>query len=377
MVPALLAALAWAGAGRGAMAQDEPLPAEDPASVVPRPIAPGTLAAASGRDEAGPAVPVQAVASFEGTPGVGLRVALRGDRSTGTNLKYRWLQTFGPPVQLDEPTGAVARFQVPEGAGTLGFLLMVAGDTGLDVAPVRIDVEGGSPDPGAGLLADAGDDQIGLVGRQVTLNGIRSQPREGLAYRWIQVAGPAVSLKLEDRYIYTFVPPSPGLYRFALVVAAEGAISRPDLVDVLVGAPPGTPAAAPAAAAPARTTHELVVTALAELPEGPQRAGALADIFASVAQRTPLFESYAVLHQDLTRKLEEVVPQEPAEREQWNERLFSPLMARIVERMRVEGLDLASPTGLTAPLDEPRKHELAELFGSIAEGFRAGSARQP
>jgi hypothetical protein len=376
-----LAALAVAGAAAPAATLDAPPPVAasdpEPAQPSPRSLDPSIVAAASERGAATLAGPVKAVASFEGTPGVGLRVTLRGDRSTGPNLKYRWLQTLGPAVILDEPAGAVASFQVPEAATSLGFLLMVGGDTGLDVAAVQIEVEGASPAADAGLMADAGDDLIGVVGRQVTLNGVRSHPRGTLAYRWIQVAGPAVGLKLEDRYIYTFVPPQPGLYRFALVVAADGAISQPDMVDVLVAAPPGTPAGGAPAPAPVRTTGELIPAALAELPGGADRAAELGTVFSNVVARMPLFESYAVLHQDLTRKLEEIVPAGAAERDRWNERLFSPLMARIVERMRVEGLDLASPGGLTAPLSEPHRHELAQLFQAIAEAFQAAPARQP
>ena len=83
--------------------------------------------------------------------------------------------------------------------------------------------------------ADAGDDQVGLIGREITLNGMRSEPRGQLAYRWIQTGGPTVRLKIEDSYVYSFVPTVPGHYRFALVVAANGEISEPDEVSVTVG----------------------------------------------------------------------------------------------------------------------------------------------
>ena len=39
------------------------------------------------------------------------------------------------------------------------------------------------------------------------------------------MAGPKVSLKIEDGHIFTFVPPANGLYQFALVVASFGKVS--------------------------------------------------------------------------------------------------------------------------------------------------------
>ncbi len=77
------------------------------------------------------------------------------------------------------------------------------------------------------LRADAGDDQVGFVGRQMTLNGSRSEPRGKIGYRWLQLGGPDVKLKIEDGYIFTFVPSEPGIYRFALVVGEGGRILGP------------------------------------------------------------------------------------------------------------------------------------------------------
>ena len=44
----------------------------------------------------------------------------------------------------------------------------------------------------------------------------------------------AVRLAIEDQYIFSFVPETPGLYRFALVVGHDGDVSLPDFVDVTV-----------------------------------------------------------------------------------------------------------------------------------------------
>src|SRR4051812_27750205 len=66
------------------------------------------------------------------------------------------------------------------------------------------------------LRADAGDDQIGLVGRQITLNASRSEPRGEVGFRWVQVGGPTVPTPTEDGYILAFTPRVAGVYRFAV-----------------------------------------------------------------------------------------------------------------------------------------------------------------
>src|SRR5262245_25771347 len=55
----------------------------------------------------------RAVASFEGTAAPGLRITLKADGSTSPGLHYRWLQTRGPAVTLDDPSGQVAHLIVP------------------------------------------------------------------------------------------------------------------------------------------------------------------------------------------------------------------------------------------------------------------------
>lgn len=323
--------------------------------------------------------PLQAIARWDGVPAVGLRVRLIGSDSIGPHLRYRWIQTSGPPVALDTPAEATARFTVPEGGANLGFLLIVGGEAGIGSASLTIPVQGPTTSAGAGLRADAGDDQLGVVGRQVTLNGIRSEPQGALAFRWVQVAGPTIRFKIEDRYVYTFVPGEPGLYRFALVVAGEGGISEPDTVDVIVGLPRGAagpvavspPAQAASSPQPTVPPRELARTALASVEDGAASATRLAAVFQEIAGRMGLYESYAVLLQELTRRLEEVVPPDAARRAQWNERVFVPLTSRIVERMRQENLDLTSPTGLTTPFNDRQRSELEAMFQAIAEGFQA------
>ncbi len=340
-------------------------------------------------NDASPTLMPSAVARYEGTGATGLTVTLVGNESTGSDLHYRWEQTEGPPVKLDEPTGPMAQFTVPEGSGRLGFLLIVGNGAGVDSATVQIPILGRAAASAAGLQADAGDDQIGIVGRQVTLNGVRSEPRGTIGYRWIQTGGPDVRLKIEDGYIYTFVPHEPGLYRFVLVVASGGAISEPDTVDVWVQAtPPNPPAAAAPASAPAMATAAVptqppsvpldlfVRASLLSIPGAAASAEDLGIIFETIALRMELYGSYAEVFQEMSRRLEGVVPGDPAQRKIWVDHLFTPLTRRLIEAMIAEGLDLRLPAAQNAPMSGPQKVRMAELFQEMARGFQAARDAQ-
>jgi hypothetical protein len=115
-----------------------------------------------------------------GVAAPGLRVTLDASGTTGQPRWYRWVQTQGPPTPLETDGGPTATLTVPAEAGSLSYLLLVGNGAGADVVGVTLPVEGKAPSARAGeLRADAGDDQIGQAGRQVTLNGIRSLPRGG------------------------------------------------------------------------------------------------------------------------------------------------------------------------------------------------------
>ncbi len=335
----------------------------------------GSEAAASSR----PTAP-RAVVRLVGVAAPGLRISLDGSGSTGRPRWYRWVQTQGPPTPLDTDGGPIATVTVPAGAGSLAYLLLVGNDAGADVASVSVPVEGKGPSARAvELRADAGDDQIGQVGRQVTLNGIRSLPRGRLGYRWVQMGGPRVSLKIEEGYIFTFVPPANGLYQFALVVASGSEISEPDYVNVAVGVPLPPPAEEPAAPAPTAapvSLKELARAALAQAEGGPTAGDDLGEAFQEVAARMDLYGSYDELMVELTRRLEEVVPADAQRRSAWLGGVFAPITARVIDRMRAEGLDLSQADGRAAALTRPQRKILAQQFRSIAEGFRsAGTAR--
>jgi hypothetical protein len=229
------------------------------------------------------------------------------------------------------------------------------------------------------LKADAGDDQLAVVGRQVTLNGIRSTPRGKVGFRWIQVGGPKVLLKIEDRYIYTFVPHVTGTYRFVLVVAEGGEISEPSPVSVTaVATPPaatGTPTASASSEPEPEPLEAWMGKALATIDGGPSAAGKLAEAFDEVAGRLGLYRSYADAFSEMSRRLDEIVPEDPARRAPWLDRLFVPLSKRLVAAMLERGLDLRTPEGQGASWTDGQRDRLAELLRAMAAGCRAAAPK--
>lgn len=248
-----------------------------------------------------------------------------------------------------------------------------------DAVPPTV-LEGDAARPGRPQdqpVADAGDDQLALVGRQVTLNGARSQPRGELGYRWVQVGGPRVRLRLEDGYVLSFVPDDPGTYRFALVVARGSRISEPDVVEVLASAAvPGPRLTGMASSNEPWPLDAQVRGAIQRAPDGPAVAVALAATFDHVADRMDLYTSYSEAHAEMARQLEAVVPADPARRKAWVDALFQPLTDRLIEAMFVEGLDLRRTEGQRAPLTPAQKARLVALFRSMAEGARAARVWQ-
>jgi hypothetical protein len=324
--------------------------------------------------------PPKAVIRVDGKPAPGLQLTLHAEGSTENNVRFRWVQTRGPAVQLIDPSAKTARFTVPEGTGPMGFMLVASNAQGVDVASVSIPLEGlsrSAESANAPLRADPGDDQLGLVGRQVTLNGVRSEPKGNIGYRWVQVGGPPVRLKIEDGYIYSYVPTAPGVYRFALVVGSGSQLSEPSVVTVTVGS--GTPrpaadqvsASASVPAAPvAIPTQEVARTGLASVGGMTQLGEDLARIFEDVSDKMDLYETYTDAFSELSRRLEDVFSRDPARRNLLVERVFTPLTTRIIEVLQAEGLDLRSPQGQAAALASNQKTALAEQFRLMADGFR-------
>jgi hypothetical protein len=330
--------------------------------------------------------PPLAAARYEGTAVAGVQIVLRADGSSGPNLRYLWVQTQGPPARLDGEDQASARVTIPDSASLLEFLLIATNEAGVDRVRLKIPVEGRpAPSAESGLRADAGDDQIGVVGRQTTLYGGRSEPRGKVAYRWIQTGGPAVRLKLQESHVFSFVPDQPGTYRYALVVASGGAISEPDEVEVVVqaiGSPP--PSGPGSVAAPGRVAaprdpgslEQFVRSALAGLEGGPAAAAGLAEAFEGIAERSSLYTTYNGAFSELSRRTDTLVPEDPARRAAWIDRLFAPATNRLVEELRKEGLDLSNGAARDLPLTAAQRHRMAEVFRAIARGCREAAREE-
>ena len=366
----------------------------------------------------------RAVARFQGIASPGLKIMLDATGSQGPDLRVRWLQTRGPAVDLGDPLQPVLSIMVPEASGELEFTLVVGNAHGIDSTRLVVPIEtGGRKLTDPTIVADAGDNQIGVVGRQITLNGLRSEPRGQIGYRWIQLGGPRVVAKLEDGFIYSFVPTEPGVYRFALVVARGSEISEPAEVTVTVGQPkemssgravepatasptrapaafdppglvqaPPQPLPAPVAAEPNRpasfaavepvgltatnpangSTRMVARNLLLKIEEGTLRAPGMAMVFNGLADDLARgrYNAYENLMGDIASALQGVVPTDPLLRERWVQQVFQPLTDQMIREMLPTGLDLNEPQARSQPFTPTQRDRLAGVFREMAQGFR-------
>jgi hypothetical protein len=178
----------------------------------------------------------------------------------------------------------------------------------------------------------------------------------------MQLAGPPVQLQSAHAALCTFQPASPGLYRFALVVARGSRISEPDTIDLHV-------LANPAHVSDVRLAH-LVHQALAALPEGPERAAPIAEALDAVAARFSLYESYAQALDELSRRLVPLMPEHPAARAAWDQHLWLPASATLAEAARAWNFDLARPDALGQPLPPDIKPRFAAFYQDLAQACR-------
>jgi hypothetical protein len=329
----------------------------------------------------------------EGVASPGSRIRLCLDQPARAGSRFYWVQNAGPSIDVDGQAGAELKLTVPIGAESLGFLLAISDDQGLQTVDFQIPIvnrpaESASTPPlpqATGPRADAGDDTIGLVGRRVTLNGSESRPKDGLSYRWIQVDGPQMVGLDEAGRFCSFVPSAPGNYRFALVVALDNRISTADFVVVSVGTPPGPPPGASPMpltltglnnpppspsmmpSLSALTPLDAAVNqALATLDDAPMVAGPLAEVFQAAALRMDLYRTYGEIFSEISRRLDAVVPADPVRRSRWNALLFEPLTAQTVASLLPVGLDLRVAGSQDALLTSLQKQELRVLFERLA-----------
>jgi hypothetical protein len=319
----------------------------------------------------------------------GAKLVLEAGRGAPAGTRFHWVQTEGPPVAISDALKPSIQITIPAGAEKLAFLLLASNSEGVRIVRVIVPLpaEAARNSWGAGssgkFKADAGDDQVGLVGHRVTLNGSRSRPGDGKTARWLQAAGPPILAPEHQGLFFSFIPTSPGLYRFLLIVAGEGEISEPDEVSVLIGSPPtiggAIPQPAPGGIQPPAlpklpNPEQILGAAISRLPNATKVGSDVADVMEAVAGRAALYECFEVLQDELRRRLDVVIPGEPSQRSIWTQEVFAPLTTYTAAYFLAEGLDLRQPQGLRQPLTPAQKEQLRDHFQRLARSFRAVTA---
>jgi len=178
-------------------------------------------------------------------------VVLSGTASDpeGSSLILTWVQTAGPPVSLVNPGTSSAEFVAPNvTSSTLLSFELTAVDTGgaedSDDVVITVLPPGSINQP---PTADAGSDQLGVLGSTITLIGSGSDSDGSIAsYTWIQVDGPAASLTTVSQSTTSFIlfgTPCLTSMTFQLTVTDDDGASDTDLVTVALSPSGSTPLA--------------------------------------------------------------------------------------------------------------------------------------
>jgi hypothetical protein len=221
-------------------------------------------------------------------------------------------------------------------------------------------------------VADAGDDQIGLSGRTITLSGARSTPSNRIkSYRWIQIAGPKVMDSSQEKQFFSFTPAAPGVYRFLLLVAADDVVSEPDEVVAMVGELPDSRGVPP--------SHGSMITFGRSMLgdagiQGRMLSEQVADVFKAISDRVSLYPSFDYLTSELSRNLDAIIPRDPQSRLVWAQGIFIPLSRTLELELLAVGLDLRWPEAHQRTLTEKQKERLQRVFLTFAQEFRSGSS---
>ena len=171
---------------------------------------------------------------------VGTTVTLSGGGSNDPDndaLTYTWALTSVPAdslAELNDPAAAAPTFTV-DVPGTY-FAQLIVNDGTEDSAPDEVQIVTGNTAP----VADAGPDQIALVGATVTLNGAGSNDvdNDPLTFAWALTTVPAGSLAaLNDPAAPapTFTVDLPGTYVAQLIVNDGTVDSASDEVQIVTG----------------------------------------------------------------------------------------------------------------------------------------------
>jgi len=182
-------------------------------------------------------------------------VTLDGSKSTdndGTITKYSWTQIAGPNVTLSNSNTATPTFTAPsvKSDTTLTFKLIVTdNDDASATAVANIIVKNVNVLP----IANAGTNQtVNETATDVKLDGSESYDKDGniASYKWVQTAGPNVTLSAADTTTPTFTAPAldadtnSTILTFALIVTDnDGAesINRANVSVVVLKQQPTQP----------------------------------------------------------------------------------------------------------------------------------------
>jgi hypothetical protein len=154
--------------------------------------------------------------------------------SDGTIVSYLWTQTAGSSITLNGGNTGTATF-TPAQTGAYAFRLTVTDDdgaTGADAVTITVQpAQGNNNAP----VADAGEDRTIAVRSDVLLDaGGSYDPDAGtvLAYAWVQVSGPTVTLQGVNSALAGFVASEAATYVFRVTVS-DGLLSAQDDVTIV------------------------------------------------------------------------------------------------------------------------------------------------
>ena len=149
------------------------------------------------------------------TVNAGYVVSLDGSGSRdpdGDPIRYSWVQTAGPSVNLTGTDSAIATFTAPSNISSdtdLTFNLTVTDDKNAsNMTAVKI-TDKYVPPPNQPPVAIAGQNQTVNSGDRVTLDGSGSRDPDGsiASYSWTQTKGPSVDLIDANTSVAKFVAP--------------------------------------------------------------------------------------------------------------------------------------------------------------------------
>jgi hypothetical protein len=201
------------------------------------------LAGCGGGGSSHPNNPPIAVAGAAQTVAKRSLVTLDGSGShdpDANSITYSWTQTAGPGVVLNSATAAKPQFTAPGAAGSLSFSLTVNDGQLSSTSTTTVTVVNHAP------AASAGADVTVAANAPVALDGAGSSDADGdpLTYKWVQTAGPSLSLSSTSNANPTFVAPSSAaVLQFTLVVNDGETDSASSIVTITVMPPSAAPTA--------------------------------------------------------------------------------------------------------------------------------------